>query len=166
MYIETWCSFVIRHDIALNLNTLDPSSWRRIWFQEVFLCGIQRWSTELGHNHTPLQRRHGEPNDISHHQRLDCLLNRLFRRRSTKTSKLPVTGLCAGNSTVTGEFPAQRTSNAEIFSFDDVIMQWWHDIGWSSWFSNVKVNPPGDPLSFVMGIPIAVRLQTHTYTHI
>ena len=30
--------------------------------------------------------------------------NRIFRRRSKKTSKLRVTGLCAGNSPVTGEF--------------------------------------------------------------
>ena len=30
-----------------------------------------------------------------------------------KTSKLRVTGLCAGNSLATGEFPAQRASNAE-----------------------------------------------------
>ena len=29
--------------------------------------------------------------------------------------------LCAGNSPVTGEFPAQRTSNAEMFPFDDVM---------------------------------------------
>ena len=40
-----------------------------------------------------------------------------------KTSKLRVTGLCAGNSPVTGEFPAQRVINAEIFPFDDVIME-------------------------------------------
>ena len=33
--------------------------------------------------------------------------------------KLRVTGLCAGNSPVTGEFPAQRTSNAENVSI------WW-----------------------------------------
>ena len=38
--------------------------------------------------------------------------NRLFRRRSKKTSKLRVTGLYSGNSPVTGEFPAQRASNA------------------------------------------------------
>ena len=41
------------------------------------------------------------------------LLNRLYRRRSKKTSKFRVTGLCAGNSPVTGEFPAQMASNAE-----------------------------------------------------
>ena len=48
-----------------------------------------------------------------------CLLNRLFRRRSMKTSKLRVTGLCEGNSPVTGEFPSQRASNAENLSI------WW-----------------------------------------
>ena len=35
------------------------------------------------------------------------------------TSKLRVTGLCAGNSPVTDEFPAQMASNAEIVSV------WW-----------------------------------------
>ena len=57
----------------------------------------------------------------SNHRRLDCLLNRLFRRRSKKTSQLRVTGLCEGNSPVTGEFPAQRASNAE-----DVSIWWSH----------------------------------------
>ena len=36
------------------------------------------------------------------HQPHDCLLNRLFRRRSKKISKLRVTGLFAGNSPGTG----------------------------------------------------------------
>ena len=49
----------------------------------------------------------------------DCLLNHLFRHRSKKTSKLRVTGLCAGNSPGTGEFPAQRDSYAENVSI------WW-----------------------------------------
>ena len=38
------------------------------------------------------------------------------------TSKLRVTGPCEGNSPVTGEFPTQRASNAEMFPFDDVTM--------------------------------------------
>ena len=41
------------------------------------------------------------------------------RRRSKKTSKLRVTGLCEGNSPATGEFPAQRDSNVENVSI------WW-----------------------------------------
>ena len=44
-----------------------------------------------------------------------------FRRRSKKTSKLRVTGLCVENSPVTGEFPAQRASNEE-----DVSIWWCH----------------------------------------
>ena len=66
-----------------------------------------------------LQWRHNEHDGISNHQPHDCLLNRLFRHKSKKTSKLRVTGLCAGNSPVTGEFPAQRASNAENVSI------WW-----------------------------------------
>ena len=53
---------------------------------------------------------------ISNHRRLDGSLNRLFRHRSRTTSKLRVTGLCKGNSTVTGDFPSQRASNAENVS--------------------------------------------------
>ena len=46
----------------------------------------------------------------------DCWFNRSFRHRSKKTSKLRVTGLCAGNLPETGEFPAQMASNAENIS--------------------------------------------------
>ena len=72
---------------------------------------------------SPLQWCHNEHDGISNHQPHHCLLNRLFRRRSKKTSKLHVTGLCAGNSPKTSEFPAQRASNAEKVSI------WWrhHD---------------------------------------
>ena len=71
-----------------------------------------------------LQWRHNERHGASNHQSHDCLPNRLFGRTSMKTSKLCVTGLCAGNSPVTGEFPAQRASNAESVSI------WWrhHDM--------------------------------------
>ena len=47
------------------------------------------------------------------HQPHDCLLNRLFRCRWKKTSKLCITALCERNSPVTGELAAQRASNAE-----------------------------------------------------
>ena len=41
-----------------------------------------------------LQWRHNGRDGVSNHQPHDCLLNRLFRRRSKKTSNLCVTGLC------------------------------------------------------------------------
>ena len=61
--------------------------------------------------------RHNERDGVSMQQRLDCLFNRLFWRRSKKTSKLRVTGRCEGNSPVTGEFPSQRpvTRNFDVF---------------------------------------------------
>ena len=40
----------------------------------------------------------------------------------TKTSKLRITGLCNGNSLVTGEFPEEKASSTKMFPFDDVIM--------------------------------------------
>ena len=63
-----------------------------------------------------LQWRHNELAGVSNHQPHDCLFDRLFTRRSKKTSKLRVTGLCVGNSPVTAEFPAQRASKAENVS--------------------------------------------------
>ena len=66
-----------------------------------------------------LQWRHNGHDIVSNHQPHDCLFNRLFRRRSKKTSKLHVTGLCMGNSPGTGEFLAQMASNAENGSI------WW-----------------------------------------
>ena len=72
-----------------------------------------------------LQWRHNKHDGISNHQPHNCL----FRRRSKEISKLRVTGLCVGNSPVTGEFPAQRASNAE-----NVSIWWRHPV--SSRFSN------------------------------
>ena len=60
-----------------------------------------------------------ERDDGSNHQPHDCSLNLLFKAQIKKNSKLRVTGLYAANSTVTGEFPAQMTSNAENVSI------WW-----------------------------------------
>ena len=76
-----------------------------------------------------LQWRHNKRDGVSNNQPHDCLLNRLFRRRSKKTSKLRVTGLCGGNSPVTGEFPAQRASNTENISI------WWrHHVTLGLWY--------------------------------
>ena len=66
-----------------------------------------------------LRWRHNEHDGVSNHEPLDCLLKCLFRRTSKKTPKLRVTGLCEGIAPVTGEFPAQRASNAENVSI------WW-----------------------------------------
>ena len=71
-----------------------------------------------------LQWRHNGCDGVSNHQPLHCSINCLFRSRSKKTSKPCVAGLCARNSSTTGEFPAQLASYAESVSI------WWrhHEI--------------------------------------
>ena len=66
-------------------------------------------------NHHTTLYHHG----VSNNRGLDRFLNHLFRRRSQKTSKLWVTGLCEGYPPVTAGFPSQRASNAENVSI------WW-----------------------------------------
>ena len=69
-----------------------------------------------------LQWRHNEHDDVSNHQPHYSLLNRLFRCRSMKTSKLHVTGPCAGNSLVTVYSPYKCPVTRKMFPFDDAIM--------------------------------------------
>ena len=93
---------------CLGLNGLTPS-WDYdllLWISNLFFPLSLRW-------------RHNDNAGVSNHQPHGCLLNRLFRRKSKKTSKLRVTGLCVGNSPGTGEFPAQMASYAENVSI------WW-----------------------------------------
>ena len=98
------------------------------------MCAFTTWSTfsqwiprsspvgrEMG-SLVSVQWRHNELDSLSNGRRLLCLLNCWFRRRSKKTLKLCVTGLCEGNSPVTGEFPAQKASNVENVSI------WWRHL--------------------------------------
>ena len=106
----------VHHDVAVTLS-LPPIGHKSVLTHVIVWCR---------RGDKPLQWRHNGRDGVSNHRRLGCLFNRLFRPRSKKISKLCVTGLCAGNSPVTGEFPAQRASNAENLSI------WWrhHAIPW------------------------------------
>ena len=80
-------------------------------------CNFGHWRHD-----TTLQWRNNGLESVSNHQPCHCSLSRLLGRISRKTSKLRVTGLCAGNSPVPDEFPAQMASYAEMVPFDVVIM--------------------------------------------
>ena len=82
-------------------------------------CGYGNHTAALSQPLYSLDWRHNGRDGVCNHQPHDCLLNRLFGHRSKKASKPRVTGLCVGNSPVTGEFPAQMASNAENVSI------WW-----------------------------------------
>ena len=88
-----------------------------------------------------LQWRHDERDGVSNHQHHECLLNRLFRRRSKKTPKLrqlwPVTGdRWPVNS------PHKWPVTQKMFPFDDVIMYndtWLIHMRGNNWYMNEKV---------------------------
>ena len=69
-----------------------------------------------------LRWRHNDHAGVSNHQPHGYLFNRVFRRISKKTSKLRVTGLCAGNSPGPVNSPHKGPVTRKMFPFDDVIM--------------------------------------------
>ena len=69
-----------------------------------------------------LRWRHNRSDGVSNYQPHHCLFYRLFRRRSNKTSKLRVTGLCAGNSPGPVNSSHKWSVTRKMSPFDDVIM--------------------------------------------
>ena len=69
-----------------------------------------------------LQWRHNDHDGASNHQPHGCLLHGSFRRRSKKTSKLRVTGLCGGDSPGPVNSSHKGPVTRKMFPFDDVIM--------------------------------------------
>ena len=65
----------------------------------------------------PLHWRHNERDRFSNHLRLDCFLNRLFRRKSKKTSNLR-----EGSHMWTVDSPHKGSVTRKMYPFDDVIM--------------------------------------------
>ena len=119
------CSIVKIHAQWYNDLCAGITNTVLVWGPTVLpqLSGTQLIGAQLScRKLSTLQYRHNGRDSVSNHQPHDCSLNRLFSRRSKKTSKFCVTGLCAGNSPVPGEFPAQMASNAEKVSI------WWRHL--------------------------------------
>ena len=121
------CAHSFVYFVVFMVRIMSPTFSVFIWPTYPWSSGVTDrivvhmvWSTRES-----LQWRHNGRDGVSNHQPHDCLLNRLFRRKSTKTSKLRVTGLCAENSPWTGEFSAQMASNAE-----NVSISWRHHVIW------------------------------------
>ena len=97
-----------------------------------------------------LHWRHNDHDGVSNHQPHGCLLNRLFRRRSKKTSTLRVTGLCAGNSPGPVNSPHKRPVTRKMFPFDDVIMK--SIVLGKEDYKHKKAKQHLDPLDAIMSI--------------
>ena len=126
-YVQQWGAVVLISKVSLNVKTWDDV---KMVFQvnatgKICMLGYFIWHITHQDAHYDVTGGNvimGVLASLENHQPHDCLLNRSFRCRSKKTSKLRITGLCARNSLVTVEFPPQMASNANMFSFDDVIM--------------------------------------------
>ena len=121
--------FFLSNNVDRNKQKYPNRRWHQSACRDLLHYFQSRWLSEreVRRQSLVLQWRYNECDNVSNHLRLDCLLNRLFRCRSKKTSKLRITGLCEGNSPVTSEFPAQRASNAENVS-----------LGWRYHCSNTR----------------------------
>ena len=120
-------STLLNAEFSASSSVLLPRRDGQITFVCVLVAtpvtGVWKHILLTSHGVSTLRWRHNDHAGVSNHQPHGCLLNRLFRRKSKKTSKLRVTGLCAGNSPGTGEFPAQMASYAESVSI------WWRHHG-------------------------------------
>ena len=105
-----WKKNIIDHNLICFCCTTcrKPITFDSLWLNFTFyaFCTDTPWLT--------WQWRHNESYDFSN---LECLLNRLFRRRSKKTSNLCVTGFGEGNPPA--DYPHKRPSFAENVSI------WW-----------------------------------------
>ena len=118
-----WISFIT---LVLTLCTQ-----KRLWEIVCDSSAIHTHTVKSPHHYTLLNIELLHYNDVtmssmaSQITSLTIVYSTVYSHADQKTSKLRVTGLCVWNSPATGEFPAQRASNAENVSI------WWrhHVIG-------------------------------------
>ena len=85
-------------------------------------CWINRWEIFNAFWIKQLLWRHNEHDSVANHQPRGCIRDRLFSRRSKKTSKLRVTGLCVGNSRTKGQFRGK--------CFHLMTSSWYYNLRW------------------------------------
>ena len=113
-----WCQY--QHLEFLCWHWLHQAiTWTNFALSREVFYGIQPRAVS---QEVPLRWRHNDHDGGSNHHPHGCLLNRLFRRKSKKTSKLRVTGLCVGNSPGPVNSPHKGPVTRKMFPFDDVIM--------------------------------------------
>ena len=127
-WLRLWlanCKNELQNKIDIFFQSFHSTKY--IWNFRLLYTGrfVQSVVFSMGHalHIYPLHWRHNDHDSVSNHQPHGCLVNRLFRRRSKKTSKLRVTGLCVGNSPGPVNSPHKGSVTRKMFPFDDVIMR-------------------------------------------
>ena len=115
-------------DVLMKNFTIHPKFRRHSFMSQIYILssimlhGIFNIYHLYPSETFALHWRHNDHDCVSNHQPYDCLLNRLFRRKSKRTSKLHVTGFCVGNSPGPVNSPHKGPVTRKMFPFDDVIM--------------------------------------------
>ena len=121
------CSETTLFKLLLNQLPIKHDSWhirpiRTILCFAVFCYGyVLNNLMHIFHDYVITVTSNGH-DGVSNHQPRHCLFIRLFRRRSKKTLKLRVTGLCAGNSPWPVNSPHKWPVTLKMFPFVVVIM--------------------------------------------
>ena len=128
MYIYIWVVYSLCFFCCLFITV----TWWYVWCiewasgnqEEVQACLVTLWLFIIScySLYKTLRWRYNDHAGVSNHRPHGCLLNRLFRHRSKKTSKLRVAGLCVGNSPGPVTSPHKGPVTRKMFPFDDVIM--------------------------------------------
>ena len=121
--VLTECEFDIYNCVVFDYEPVVVKTmvWQSVGFDPYI--NVPHHCTYCTHVVYTLHWRHNDYYGVSNHQPHGCFLNRLFRRRSKKTSKCRVTGLCVGNSPGPVNSPHKGSITRKMFSIDDVIMQ-------------------------------------------
>ena len=132
-----------RHHVKSGNGLVIPKR-KGCHFDEIINIGCNRSCQSL------LQWRHNGRDNVSNHHPHDCLLNRLFRRRSKKTSKLRVTDLCVGSSPGPVNSPHKGPVTRKTFPIDYVVMHfcYWVQV-WVIWV--IRVHYPIHSASLDLG---------------
>ena len=107
--IWNWIIFPFPFENQIRKDHLIIWNYRAVWNLQALWTLPSQW------------RHNGD--GVSNHRRIDCILNRLLRRRSKKISKLRVTGLCDGIRRGAVNSHRKGPVTRKVFPFDHIIMQ-------------------------------------------
>ena len=125
--LMAWCLCGATTSASIMMRETGRSIPRPSWPSKVWYSGlVSIWHQDICINHGDLDRsvhwHHNERAVISNHQCLDCLLNRSFRQRWKKTSKLRALACVRGIHRWPVNSPHKGPITEKMFPFHDVIM--------------------------------------------
>ena len=119
---EAWCSLPWNKSLCKMAMLADV--WHVPRNFEVCRNAYGNGLTPLGKAQScPLQWRHYQRNGVSNHRRIDCLFNRMFRRRSKKTKSSASLAFVKGIHRWSVYSRHKGPVTRKIFPFDDVIIR-------------------------------------------